>query len=404
MRRLRPERIPLALAAAFVAVCSVITVWNLTVASAFPRLVVRNWSPLYGLVEEAPTSFSLASFVRGEDQTSFSRRLGATLPFYAPAVRIRNQMEYSVFGVSNAPSVIFGRDKRLYQRAYIDEYCGRAGEANAQVIADWAEKIRDIQNYATSHGKTFVYLITPSKAAVYPEHLPDNLMCPALLRGSTNKLPPYRNALDQRHVPYVDGATVMVTERARHGIELFPAGGTHWNALGASLAATQLASLVKAEAHHLNLDGIDLGWRESRSPQGTDRDLVEMLNLYWFDTDYPIPQIAHGSANIDPTCRPAKIMEVGGSFLEQINVALRGSRCPPEISYWFYWNSAHVFYHGDKRRSEPPSDDTRVTDLTSTDVILLEENESILAMTDHLNALHSLVVAADRTQSASTDR
>ena len=96
MRRLLPERIPLALSAAFIAACSVITAWNLTVAAAFPRLVIRNWNQLYGLIEETPASFSVASFVRGEDQTNFSRRLGAALPIYAPAVRIRNQIEFSV--------------------------------------------------------------------------------------------------------------------------------------------------------------------------------------------------------------------------------------------------------------------------------------------------------------------
>src|SRR5947209_15549084 len=86
MRWLRAERIPLALAAAFIAVCSIVTAWNLTVAAAFPRLAIRNWNLLYGLIEEAPAPFSVASFVRGEDQTNFSRRLGATLPIYAPAV------------------------------------------------------------------------------------------------------------------------------------------------------------------------------------------------------------------------------------------------------------------------------------------------------------------------------
>lgn len=404
MRRLRPERIPLALSAAFIAACSVITAWNLTIAAAFPRLVIRNWNQLYGLIEETPASFSVASFVRGEDQTNFSRRLGAALPIYAPAVRIRNQIEFSVFGVANAPSVIFGRDKHLYERAYIDEYCGRAGEANAQVLADWAEKIRDIQDYATLHGKAFVYLITPSKAAVYPEYLPDNLVCPALLQGSTNKLPPYRDALGTRRVPYIDGATLMAAERGRHGIELFPRGGTHWNALGASLAATRLGSLAKAKANHVDLDGIDTAWTESRSPQGTDRDLVNMLNLYWFDTDYPVPEIVHTSSSTDQTCRPTKIMEVGGSFLEQINVALRGSRCPPDISYWFYWDFAHVFYEGGKRRSEPPRGDNRLADLTSSDVIVLEENEYNIGTTDHLNALHSLIVSKARQQSASASR
>jgi alginate O-acetyltransferase complex protein AlgJ len=401
MPRLRPDRIPLALAAVFVAACSLVAVWNLTVAAAFPRLVIRNWNPLFGVMEDTPAPLSVASFVRGEGQINFSRRLGATLPVYAPAVRLRNQIEYSVFGLPNAPSVVFGRDKRLYERAYIVEYCGRSGGANARALADWADKIRDIQDYALSHGKAFVYLITPSKAAVYPEYLPDNVVCPALLRGSTTKLPPYRDALDTRRVHYVDGATLMAAERGRHPIELFARGGTHWNELGASLAATQLVSLAKTEAQDLNLDGIETAWAESRSPQGTDRDLVDMLNLYWFDTDYRVPKIAYGSADAQQACRPAKIMEVGGSFLEQINVALRGSRCPPEISYWFYWNFAHVFYEGDRRRSEPARDDNHLTDLTSSDVILLEENESILGLTDHLNALHSLVVAADAKQSAS---
>src|SRR5947209_3074788 len=199
MRWLRADRIPLALAAAFVAVCSIVTAWNLTVATAFPRLVIRNWNLLYGLVDEAPAPFSVASFVRGEDQTNFSRRLGATLPIYAPAVRIRNQIEYSVFGLPNAPSVIFGRDKHLYERAYIDEYCGRSGRTKAEALADWADKIGDIQDYAKSHGKAFVYLITPSKAAIYPDYLPENLICPALSQGTTNKLAPYRAALNGRN-------------------------------------------------------------------------------------------------------------------------------------------------------------------------------------------------------------
>src|SRR5947209_4128731 len=231
MRWLRAERIPLALAAAFIAACSVITAWNLTVAAAFPRLVIRNLNLLYGLMEETPASFSVASLVRGEDQTNFSRRIGATLPIYAPAVRVRNQIEYSVFSLPNAPSVVFGRDKRLYERAYIDEYCGRTGEVKAQALADWADKIRDIQDYATSHGKAFVYLITPSKAAVYPEYFPDNHVCPALSRGTTNKLPHYHDALNARRVHYIDGANLMTAERESHGIELFPRGGTHWNAL-----------------------------------------------------------------------------------------------------------------------------------------------------------------------------
>ena len=115
---------------------------------------------------------------------------------------------------------------------------------------------------------------------------------------------------------------------------------------------------------------------------------------------YPVPKIAHDPLAIDRTCRPAKIMEVGGSFLEQINVALRESRCPPEISFWFYWNFSHVFYAEGKRRSAPPVQADRLADLAGSDVILLEENELMIGETDHLTALHGLVVSAGRMTSA----
>jgi alginate O-acetyltransferase complex protein AlgJ len=399
MRRLRFDRIPLVLAATFVAVCTVITVWNLSVAAVFPRIAIRNWNQLYGLAEQKPPAFNLANFLAGDLQTGFSRQIGATLPIYAPAVRVRNQVEYSIFDLPNAPSVAFGRDKRLYEWAYINEYCGRNGETNARTLAEWADKINDIQDYATSHGKAFVYLITPSKAAVYPEHLPDNHLCPAVLRGTTNKLPPYDRALDERRIHYIEGANLMAAERDRHEIELFPRGGTHWNALGARLATTQLVSLIKGQNSDLDLDSVSTLWTESRSPEGTDRDLVNMLNLYWFDTDYPVPKIARNSSAIEQACRPAKIMEVGGSFLEQVNVALRDSRCPPEISYWFYWNFAHVSYPNGKRQSAPPSDEDRLADLAGSDVLLLEENEFNIGETEHLKALHALVVSATRMTS-----
>ncbi|MBV9395027.1 MAG: hypothetical protein JOZ84_11510 [Methylobacteriaceae bacterium] len=400
MRRLRLEQIPLVIGIAFVAVCFVITAWNVSVAAAFPRLSIRNWTQLYGLTEEKTPPFNLTNFLAGDVQAAFSRRIGLALPIYSPAVRVRNQIEYSIFGLPNAPSIAFGRDKHLYEWAYIDEYCGRSGQTNAKMLADWADKIKQIQDYAGSHGKAFAYLITPSKAAVYPEFLPDTHYCPAILRRSTGKLLPYDRALDERGVHYLDAASLTAAERERHGIELFPRGGTHWNALGAGLAATKLASILDAQRPSLDLGGIRTQWTQSEDPEGTDRDLVNMLNLYWFDAHYPVPKITTDAAEPGRTCRPAKIMEVGGSFLEQINTALLGSRCPPHISYWLYWDFYHIAFVGHGREFAPPRDEDRLADLASSDVIVLEENEMNIGETDHLKALHALVVSAVRMTSA----
>src|SRR3954452_3148074 len=111
MRRPPLDRIPLALAAAFVALCSVITIWNVSVAAAFPRLAIRNWGQLYGLLEEKLPTPTLSKLLSGDVQAAFSRQIGIALPIYASAVRTRNQIDYSLFGLTNAPSIVFGRDK-----------------------------------------------------------------------------------------------------------------------------------------------------------------------------------------------------------------------------------------------------------------------------------------------------
>jgi hypothetical protein len=193
----------------------------------------------------------------------------------------------------------------------------------------------------------------------------------------------------------------MAGERDRHGIDLFPRGGTHWNALGAGLAASRAVAILKDQQSRLDLEGVSTTWTENREPKGTDRDLLNMLNLYWPDADYPVPQINHLAKDPEQSCRPAQIMEVGGSFLEQINVALLESRCPPHISYWFYWDRLHMSFAGKGRELAPPRDEDRLADAANSDVILLEENEMNIGETDHLKALHALIRSTTRMSSAS---
>jgi hypothetical protein len=45
-----------------------------------------------------------------------------------------------------------------------------------------------------------------------------------------------------------------------------------------------------------------------------------------------------------------------------------------------------------------------LAEVASSDVIVLEENEYNIGTTDHLNALHSLIVSKARKQSASATR
>ena len=170
------------------------------------------------------------------------------MPALALALRSKNQFLYSDFGVAGSKGLVVGKDGQLFQSSYIREFCGRDIAPEPDKIKSWADSIREIQGRAEAIGKGFIYVITPSKAAQYPEYLPAKPACRALVNGQTNKLAAFRAVLDARAVRYVDTTSIVGSAKARFPIDLFPRGGTHWNMLGASVVLKEVIhSLYVAE-------------------------------------------------------------------------------------------------------------------------------------------------------------
>ena len=172
-------------------------------------------------------------------------------------------------------------------------------------------------------GKPFVYVITPSKVAQYPQFIPDGYKCPAgyadkgsKLDGVGRRADPSRGALR--------GRRVAVAGRPReYGIDMFPRGGIHWNKLAAALATQDVIAAVDAQHASPPLMPFTFTWTISYNPDATDRDLLDIMNLPHPDRHYPVPELSYQSAEPPGGCKPLKITEVGGSFLMGINNTLR---------------------------------------------------------------------------------
>src|SRR5208283_3457640 len=103
--------------------------------------------------------------------------------------------------------------------------------------------------------------------AHFPQYLPAGLNCPALahISAAQAKLAPFRAALEQRGAPYVDSAQL----------------------LGAALALRDATRVFDAAPGGSPFRRFDFDWREDDLAKGTDRDLLDLLNLYWPDDRYP---------------------------------------------------------------------------------------------------------------------
>ncbi len=107
------------------------------------------------------------------------------------------------------------------------------------------------------------------------------------------------------------------------------------------------------------------------------------MNLPHPDAHYPIPELTYHSAEPPGGCKPLKITEVGGSFLMGINNTLEELACPPEITYWFYWDHNRFRYADRKMRELTMDAGVRRQSLLDADVVFFEENEAALPNSRH---------------------
>lgn len=381
------QRLPILGCAGFLGVMLLINIWNAAVSGAWPKLRIRSAEPLWGVTAPKTAQWSLDAFLSGETQKAVSARVGQMQPVFPISVRIRNQFLYSLFGVSGAPDLLVGRERTLFEKSYVNEFCARGAVPDPSLVEEWASRLRAIQDSVEAQGKRFVYLISPSKAARNSDLLPTTLACPAR-ETKFDKLAPYRAALDAHGVGYVDGATLMSQRASDYPIRLFPRGGTHWNYLGAALAAREVTHRLNGGRSQSALPDYDFDWRPREEARGTDMDLLRLMNLLWQDRRYPTAEII--GRNADACQKRPMIFAAGGSFTVEVLINLIETPCRPVADFWHYvrhdpgkfGRGRHIVENLDAFDQE--SDQALITPenfrkaLAGSDIVLLEENESVI--------------------------
>jgi hypothetical protein len=276
--------------------------------------------------------------------------------------------------------VIVGKGLQLLEAPYIENYCTRHLAAFLDGAPAWAERVRQIQDKVEALGQTFLFVITPSKVAQYPQYLPDGLPCRSSLADRTGVVPAALDFLRKAGVHVVDAAGVVSAAHADYPFPLYSRGGTHWNEVGGALAS----QAVEAELERLRQDQLfrpfSFTWQMSSHPALIDVDLALLMNLIWLPDHFEVPKITVTQAPRAADCRPVHITIVGGSFMHNIGEALSDLPCGAkavEYEYWsiyrLEWNAGVLtFGHG----VDPPARDA---DLKDADVVLYEENEILLA-------------------------
>ncbi|NEW94608.1 alginate O-acetyltransferase [Rhodopseudomonas sp. BR0M22] len=369
-------------AAAFVAM-PVWTLWNLTV----PSHAVRIGPALVGVTQKVPFDLSLHGFLDGALQKAAALRIADAMPLRRTLIRLNNQIAYSLFGEITAPGILIGRDGELVQRGYLEEYCSRT-IGQADTMADAAiPLLRDIQAYYRDRGKLFLYIVTPSKVADMPDKFTHLIACPSSPQARAELVPAYVARLRAAGIDVLDLATSTHAMQS-DATPPFPRGGIHWNELAMARGSRQIVEAINAQAGRELLSPFSFTVTVSRPAEGRDRDLAELANLLVAPIDYPTPKLTFSH----PPCagREATRIDaalVGTSFIDPVSEVLTEQACLTRLGQYFYLKLGRS--RGGVRQDHLSEADLR--EVRDVDLMLLEENESLIGRQAYLPLLHQIV-------------
>jgi alginate O-acetyltransferase complex protein AlgJ len=337
------------------------------------------------LIDTKKPRFTLAAWWQGEFQSQAEGWLDDHIGFRGHAVRTENQIGLSLFHEAwskAVDSVLLGRRMMVYGDAYVMAYDGIT-DFTDRTLRKRVRDMRRLQVALARRGVAFVFLISPSKASIYPEYLPTGFVRPD---GQRPKVAYERMLpmLESAGVQVVDGHAIFEEEKGRSPHALFPPGGVHWNRYSASLV---LRRAWQRLGEQLGRPLVELRCRsviEDDTPAGADQEMdgADLLNAWHVghaDWKFPRPNLHTDDA--DGGLRP-KVLVVGDSFWWVPDTIIAAHKMASRYDFFYYFNDPeHRPYSQNRPMVGHPSGlhpGMSWEYVFSADAIIVEANEGVV--------------------------
>ncbi len=236
-------------------------------------------NPLDGSYEkfEKP-SFKYFTWQRwfNEDfQNTFNTKFENNIGFRNPLIRLKNQIDYSLFKVSNNYKVIIGANNCLFEEGYILDYCGQ-NFVGKTYIDEKLRRAKWVQDYLKTKGIDLIFVFEPGKASYHSEFIPERYH-PEKKLLSNYKF--YTQRCKELGIANLDLNKWFLSLKDTTKYPLYPRYGVHWSTYGMMLAADTLIKYIE-KVHSIQIPHIY--WNEmtiTNKLKDADFDIEKTLNL-----------------------------------------------------------------------------------------------------------------------------
>ncbi len=275
--------------------------------------------------------FSLKGWTDGSFQKAYDQNLENRIGFRPSLVRLKNQVEYTLFKKANASGVVVGKKGYLFEEDYIRAYTG--GDYLGEWF--WSQKfhrfamVRDTLN---SLGIKLALVLEPGKASYYPEYIPENKLKDGI--GDTNYKAILKHSTTQS-IPLLDLNKLFIDRKEASDFPYFPKGGIHW-AYSAMLEAADTLLRFADELTDMEIPDMQIHQGLiTDSVKYTDNDLLDLMNLIVSPSHpkmhYPKITFEELSDSLKP-----RVLTISDSFFFNILNAGIPKKAFANEAFWYY--------------------------------------------------------------------
>ncbi len=321
---------------------------------------------LNGSFSIAPdATFSWNKWFEGTFQDEKNKYWRDNFGFRSDFIRLNNQIQYTLFGNTNAKDVVAGKEECFYEKNYIDSYLGKNCLPDS-VIDFETRRIKKVQDYFLNQGKSFVYVIATGKAWVLPEFIPVEM-------DTIKQISSYEKFLrkfDEYGVKYIDFNGYFARHKKEFNYPLVTKHGTHWSSYGAAIAMDSTIKYLNSQ-YGLKINPVNVGCNPSDVYNEHDREVTMAFNLI-----FPLKtkeKTCHPDLSYDSCADCVKyraIISADSYFWEPYGLRIFQNTLGP-FEFWYY-NYESWDNNNEKKPFEKPK---LLNSMNQTDIFIMMASE-----------------------------
>lgn len=273
-------------------------------------------SPLGGVEQGSDAvSWSVSSWLDGTAESMISDRVARRIGFRPICVRAVNQSMLALnsgYRLDVPAQVTIGKNDWLYESAYVQSYTRPQPTVSQADLDTFVGQLHTLQTMLARRGTTMLLIISPSKAEIYPEYLPDAAVAIRKQFTGRRDYDGLVERLEREHINFIDSPKLLRDLRST-AEPLFSRTGTHWNYYACFLVWREALKKINA-CSSLCIPVPELVGIEYDEPRGTDNDLGSLLNVFVLPSGTPQVPYPIVSTTVNAAGQRSAFLFVGTSF------------------------------------------------------------------------------------------